>query len=999
MSITKFKFVSPGVYINEIDNSQLPRLSDPIGPVIIGRSERGPSMRPTQINSFSDFIEVFGSPIGGRKGDDVWRDGNMIGPTYAAYAAQAWLRNTNALTFVRLVGQQHEDATTAGTAGWSAGTVGTDGGAYGLFIANSGSGATAKKGALAAIWYLKSGELALKGTAAGSTLDDVTVSGSNVMVESNANYAGFTAQIMTGSTVVHETQFNFDRTSATYIRNVFNTNPMLTNSQITSDVETYWLGQTYDRHLVEQCGQEASGYDGTAGSADISDGASGEYYGFVAPLKLGSNTPGAMTMGAREAKSGWVIGQDLTSNNSSYDAASMQKLFRFVTLSPGDWEQKNLKISLQNIKTSPNDYNKYGTFDIVIRKVDDLDNSIAIVERFSACNLNPFSANFIGRKIGDRRLVWSDTERRYREYGEHANMSKFVRVELNGDIENGTADQLLLPFGFFGPPRYIGFTVSSGSAPSSVASDGGATMVTNSGNGLAAGTYQNVFGRDTDTISGSAELGNVTDGSVLVHISGSDHDYEGATGGDGSVHEVGFTGSYTFPRLYLRTSASQGGLSDAGDAYWGVDTTREDSSILLEDSWSDTVYPLAYGISSHDADSSSDTEVSFYFTLDNIINNSSPTDYKPSESTWLSGSRKAGTSITAVSSSYKAVLLAGADRFTLPLYGGFEGVDVTQSEPFSNVVISSTATDTTNYAYYSVKKAIDMCADPEVVDMDLLCMPGLTHEGLTNHMINVAENRGDCLAIIDLANAYTPKTESTAAAESRGANVSTAVSNMRSRGLNSSYGAAYFPWVQISDPQTAQRVWVPPSVVALGAMSYGQKTQELWFAPAGFTRGGLSEGRGGLPVIAVSERLTSSERDDLYDANINPIAQFPAEGIVIFGQKTLQVTESALDRINVRRLMIFVKREISRMAATLLFDQNVQSTWDRFTGRVNPFLASIKSRLGLMDFKVVLDNTTTTPDLIDRNIMYAKIFLKPAKAVEFIAIDFVITDSGAAFED
>jgi len=998
MSITKFKFVSPGVYINEIDNSQLPRLSDPIGPVIIGRSERGPSMRPTQINSFSDFIEVFGSPVGGRNGSDVWREGNLIGPTYAAYAAQAWLRNTNALTFIRLVGQQHEDATTAGTAGWSAGNVGTDGGAYGLFVANSGSGTTANKGALAAIWYLKSGELALKGTCAGSTRDDVTVSGSNVLIESNGNYCGFTAQVMTGSTVLHETAFNFDRTSATYIRNVFNTNPMLCNSQITSDTETYWLGQTYDRHLVEQCGQQASGYDGTAGSADISDGSDGTYYGFVAPLKLGSNEPGKMTMGAKYAKSGWVIGQDLTSNYSSYDAASMQKLFRFVSLSPGDWEQKNLKISIQNIKVSSNDYNKYGTFDVVIRKADDLDNSIAIVERFSGCNLNPFSANFIGRKVGDRRIVWSDTERRYREYGEHPNMSKFVRVALNGDIENGTADQLLLPFGFWGPPRYIGFSINSGSLAAAVATDGGVTMVANPGNDLTNGKYQNVFGKDGGSGEPGSEVGNgdpdvaggwaggVTSGSVLVHVSG-------------NLGEVGFTGSYTFPRLYMRASASQGGLSDAGDAYWGVDTTREDSSILLEDSWGDTVFPLAYGIDPHDADSSSDTEVSFYFSLDNIINNSSPTDYKPSESTHLSGSRVAGTSMSAVSSSYKSILLAGADRFTLPLYGGFEGVDILQSEPFSNVEISSTATDTTNYAYYTVKKAIDMCSDPEVVDMDLLCMPGLTHEGLTNHMINVAESRGDCLAIIDLGNAYTPKSESTAAAESRGANVSTAVSNMRSRGLNSSYGACYFPWVQISDPQTAQRVWVPPSVVALGAMSYGQKTQELWFAPAGFTRGGLSEGRGGLPVTAVSERLTSQERDDLYDANINPIAQFPAEGIVIFGQKTLQVTESALDRINVRRLMIYVKREISRMAATLLFDQNVQSTWDRFTGRVNPFLASIKSRLGLMDFKVVLDHTTTTPDLIDRNIMYAKIFLKPAKAVEFIAIDFVITDSGAAFED
>jgi phage tail sheath protein FI len=173
----------------------------------------------------------------------------------------------------------------------------------------------------------------------------------------------------------------------------------------------------------------------------------------------------------------------------------------------------------------------------------------------------------------------------------------------------------------------------------------------------------------------------------------------------------------------------------------------------------------------------------------------------------------------------------------------------------------------------------------------------------------------------------------------------------------------------------------------------------LWFAPAGFTRGGLSEGAGGLPVLAVSQRLSSKERDRLYETNINPIAQFPAEGIVVFGQKTLQITPSALDRINVRRLMIFVKKQVSRIAARLLFDQNVQATWDRFLGQVEPFLDRVKSRLGLSEYRVILDETTTTPDLIDRNIMYAKIFLKPARAIEFIAIDFVITNSGASFED
>jgi hypothetical protein len=994
MSVTKFKFVSPGVYINEIDNSQLPRLADPIGPVIIGRSERGPAMRPTQINSFSDFIEVFGSPIGGRQGEDVWRSGNQVGPTYAAYAAQAWLRNTNALTFIRLVGQQHEDATSAGVAGWSNGTIGTEGGAFGLFIANSGSGATAKKGALAAVWYLSEGELALKGYAAGSTLDNVTVSGSNVMVKSDANYCGFTALVMSGSTVNKQSKFNFDRTSANYIRNVFNTNPMLLNSQITSDTEKYFLGESYDRHLVEQCGQEATAYDGTAGSADISDGASGEYYAFVAPLKLGSTTPGVMTMGAKEAKSGWVFGQDLTTNYASYTSAAAQKLFRFVTLSPGEWEQKNLKIAIQNIKVSSNDYDKYGSFDVVIRKADDTDASIAIVERFSGCNLNPFSTNFVGRMLGDQRLVWSDTEKRYRQYGEHANMSKFVRVELNSDIENGTVDQLLLPFGFYGPPRVIGFSVASGSVPGTVGTDGGISMVANLAS--VGGEYNNVFGRDTATLSGSTALNALAAGEILCHISGASDGTEGGSSDGTADREIGFTGSFTFPRLYLRASASQGGLSDARNAYWGLDTTREDSSILHEESYGDVVAALPYGLSSYDADSSADTEGSFYFTLDDIKSTNSG---QASDSTYAAGSRTAGTSLSAASASYKGPLDANANRFCVPLYGGFEGVDIKQSEPFSNVVLATTPADTTNYAYYSIKKAIDMVADPEVVDMDLISMPGLTHEGLTNHMINTAEARGDCLAIIDLPNAYTPKTESTLAAESRGANITTTINGMRNRGLNSSYGAAYYPWVQISDPQTAQRVWVPPSVLALGAMSYGQKTQELWFAPAGFTRGGLSEGRGGIPVIAVSERLTSGERDDLYEANINPVAQFPAEGIVIFGQKTLQVTPSALDRINVRRLMIYVKREISRMAATLLFDQNVKQTWNRFTGQVNPFLASVKGRLGLMDFKVILDETTTTAELIDRNIMYAKIYLKPAKAVEFIAIDFVITDSGAAFED
>ena len=154
-----------------------------------------------------------------------------------------------------------------------------------------------------------------------------------------------------------------------------------------------------------------------------------------------------------------------------------------------------------------------------------------------------------------------------------------------------------------------------------------------------------------------------------------------------------------------------------------------------------------------------------------------------------------------------------------------------------------------------------------------------------------------------------------------------------------------------------------------------------------------------LEVLQVTEQLLSRDRDTLYDANINPIASFVSEGLVVFGQKTLQSTQSALDRINVRRLLIFIKKRVSLISSNLLFEQNVQETWNRFINLVVPELKDIKTRFGLSDFKVVLDDTTTTPDLVDRNIMYAKIFLKPARSIEFIAVDFVITNTGASFDD
>ena len=938
MPVKSFKFISPGIFINEIDNSQLPAVGAEIGPVIIGRTERGPAMRPVKVNSFSEFVEVFGNPIPGGQGGDIWRDGNYTTPTYASFAAQAYLRNSNAVTVVRLLGAEQAGLsdTAAGKAGWHTtldndGDVEDNGGAYGLFIFNSASAGTAVNGALAAVWYLTTGSIQLSGTLRGGAGTTIADSAGQLYADNGGEYKAF-IQGAAGATA-KEVSFNFTPSSSKYIRKVFNTNPTLTNSSITDSslVETYWLGQTYERHLLDVVG-------GTTST-----------HGVVLGLDSGSSNASDFRSGFQAAQTPWIIAQDMGALEN-YQAEDMAKLFKFHTLDAGEDEQKKLKISIADIKASTSVDDPYGSFSVLVRDARDNDNAPVVLERYSSVNLNPNSTSYIGRAIGDQFLVWDDTTRSHRVYGNYLNASKFIRVEVNSTVDAGAADPAYIPFGSFGPVRLKRWTYNSALSASAPASS---------------------------WVTGG--LGGIPHAASVKFIDG------GA-----GIESGAFTGSAFYPAIPLRVSASAGGLSNPKDAYFGIDTTQN-SNNRHDESYSDVVRMLPPAVDSFSTTTS--TEFSYMFSLDDISGSASDAN---SLGVWVSGSRLAGNSFT--SGTYTGVLDQGYNRFTVPLCGGYDGIDITEKDPF-NHTRALNGTDSTKYAYYSAKRAIDTVADPEVVEYNLMAMPGIYKEGLTSHMVEVCESRGDALAVIDLDSGYRTDAESTAAIANRVGSVSTAINNLRNRAMNSSYGCAYYPWVQINDTVNDSLLWAPPSIVALGTFSSSQRKSELWFAPAGFTRGGLTEGSAGVPVIQTRERLTSRDRDDLYEANINPIASFPSEGIVIFGQKTLQVTPSALDRINVRRLMIFVKKEISRMAATVLFDQNVPATWNRFMSEAEPFLRSVQARLGLSDFKIVLDETTTTADLVDRNVMYAKIFLKPARSIEFIALDFVISSTGAGFED
>jgi len=894
MSVSKFRFVSPGVQVAEIDNSQLPRLPEAIGPVVIGRSVRGPMMRPVKVNSFSDFVDVFGEPHNGNQAGDVWREGPKGAPTYGAYAAQAYLRNSSPLTFVRLGGYQYggDENTGTGEAGWKYGT------AYGLFLVKtSGSTTVANaKAPLTAIIY-STGSVGLSGQELSGTtvLNNVT----GTLVKAGAN--GLVTLVLSGANSgVVTASANFDKDSSKYIRKVLNTNPVRTNTTLVPTGSlSYFLGETY-----------ASWTEYTLG-----DFSGSEYAAFVAPLK---DSYSDYNENAQDAESGWVVSQHLAASGSFVTSSGgvypVTNLFKVKALTEGEWNSLNLKVSIEDIKLPTNKYTKFGTFTLSIRRMGDNDNAPVNVERFSGLSLDPTSENYIARRIGDKYTEWSYEKKTFLEYGNYDNNSKFIRIEMNPDVDNGLVESDLLPYGFYG--RKV-LTLSS---------------VSNGG-----GLDSALFAAD----------------QVLTA-------------------STSFALTATLPQIPMLYSSSNSVTPSLTSLYWGLDTGIDGTKRYNEDVV-DTVRYSRLESGSY----------SFLFTLDEISGTST-------SSVWVPGCRAAGTS--------KSNILGTHNKFTLPMVGGFDGLDITVKDQFSSDTLGNGATENTSYAYNSVKVAIESIADPEVVEMNLAAVPGVETEGLTNLLIEKCETRGDALAIIDLKGDYNPYQASISVRNGR-PNVDTVVNNMKERALNSSYGCAYFPWVLAKDSINNSQVWLPPSIAALGTFSSAQRSTELWFAPAGFNRGGLSNGSAGLPIVQTSLRLNSKDRDALYEANINPIATFPAEGIVIFGQKTLQVTPSALDRINVRRLMIYLKKEISRMASVVLFDPNIQVTWKRFTNQAEPFLASVKSRFGLSEYRLILDETTTTPELVDRNVVYAKIMLKPARAIEFIALDFVITNTGASFND
>ncbi len=605
---SKFKFISPGIFVNEIDESKLP--ADPTvdpGPTVIGRARRGPGMRPIQVSSFEEFVDVFGTPDPGAEGGDNWRENEFDGPTYGGYAAQAWLVSEQSpINYVRLLGTENplNDGTAAAKAGWTTSnslpvsSFAQNGGAYGLFIVDSGSFSGSvngsdsnallttvinnpQTGTLAAVFYLNEGALGLHGQVFGGVAaEDLTASAGAAIDANSSTEKLFTlAAFNSSGETVEKTCFNFDRNSDKYIRKVFNTNAAQTNSEIVQTTSpsyfNYWLGETYDQMITEIVSGSAAG---TAVLLPLESGSGGKV------------NKADMKASFTNAETPFFFGQDAgDASTNLYQEASQQNLFKLVALDLGESAHR-YKVSVANITAAPYpEIDPYGTFSVLIRSSADSDKAPVIVERYDECNLNPLSDNYVAKKIGDAFQTYDETEGRFRYYGNYPNQSDYFRVVVDSEVEAGGSTTIasMLPVGFLAPYRYKGFSFRSASNPLGVFADTFPTL----------GTAINPSVRQITLVTGGINMATAMPNPEAKAVICSAPSLLNTT------HES-FAARFLFPTFQTRATAS---IAAAGgrlrSSYFGVRTTRTADSTAFDPSYYDICRPLPFGEVAHSAHS------------------------------------------------------------------------------------------------------------------------------------------------------------------------------------------------------------------------------------------------------------------------------------------------------------------------------------------------------------------------------------------------------------
>lgn len=1010
-------FKSPNFYEREIDLSA-PAVTGPNGvpALIIGTANKGPAFVPVTVANFSEFSEVFGN-----------LDPEKFGP----YAANEFLKNRTALSYIRVLGAGANSTSAHITATTTYGTVNN----AGFSLAGS---ATANDGRhVGAVQMLVARHEigTYEGAAAPVFSDNDTFAGntyvnlvrgllmtpntSRVMVTashgvlSNASFAAATAleddadlasgkfKLIISSTLGSAFSINdglpgvkvltasFDPTDKDYIGKVLNRDP-----------DKFYQEQHY-LHADFAIDPAVAIASGTQGRVGILSGSAN------------TSTSGDSTKTFREVFGSYntrFTAPKTTSFISQPFGKTEYDLFSFEAIDDGEYANQLYKISISNIKASTNDANRYGTFTVQIRNWGDTDQNPEVIEQFSNCTLDPDSANYVAKLIGDRKVFYNfdsviPSERRLVATGKYANKSRYVRIVMDAKVETKDVPSNALPFGFRGPKLLkVNPNLTAGSALFSTAARLTGKLST-SWLSLSASLLPPVPFRF------KATRGEVASSPTFIGQPGNSELanpqlYWGVKFERDSIASTPSSTTLLNPNVTQEKNELLGSLTKfVGIEKLDALVTGSNSDTLSNNKFSlskvvlynDSIGDLTSSVNNHMKEAAYVRNA----TLDN-------TKYTYSEN---NRNRMTFATLLASGSASDFNRFSAFMKFTNFMYGGFDGTNLLErnsrrindksvsfdagggASSTNNIPGFSTnpaGQDVNNNGVNSYLTAVGVATDPMVANNNILAIPGIREPYINDNTMGKVKDYGLSLHVMDIPsyddNGNRLYDDSTAKP-----NINYVCNELDARNIDNNYVATYYPDVFIDDTTNRRRVKVPASVAALGALGFNDRVSYPWFAPAGFNRAALDF------VTNVAVRLNVSDRDRLYESRINPIATFPKLGFVIFGQKTLQINKSALDRVNVRRLMLEIKRIIIGIAKRIVFEQNTPAVRNKFVADASFQLGLIQVQAGLEGFQVIMNETNNTQEDADLNRLNGRIVVVPTRVVEFIAIDFIVTNSGVQF--
>lgn len=986
--MTQISFKSAGVSARTI-NLTGPTAIQPTGiPAgVIGPSLKGPAYVPVTVATSQDFNVIFGNPT----------DNFNYGPL----SVSEWLRNQGSATYIRVLGIGNGQART--TDGLNAGRVVNAGFVVGdlqpqedgNLVANPYANAGGELGRTYFLGCFMSQSLnSSVFTDAGLPSAGVPIvravllapSGvllslssardtNNAITSATVGAVGSALGASTGSLVLsasrqefvmllnghkgNDTQnpnvltASFDIEAPNYFGNVFNTDP--DNFQKAGHLlyAEYKLSPSLAVPTGSSIVVAASGSTGVENIAFLITGS-------VARNSGSSTAPNYENFEDRfrTAKSPWVVSQKF--------GGAVQNLFRVHSLDDGSYPNAQIKFSIENI-TPSNTSDPYGIFDLVVRSFSDNDKAKVVLESFRGVSLNPGSDRYIAKVVGDYNTYYDLDQtlsaQKLITVGDYTNNSKYIRVEMADKVAAAEVDPSALPFGVRGLPHLV----TSGSA-------------------LASQVDANYYQISTNIFNGTVQM------PVPFR--------QNLNRGTGAAQSAD-PGLYWGIQFEQKISATELNSSTVPDVTlesltkYFPDFQKGFVNVVVSDNAG--VADGANGIV--DADRFNNN----LFSLGNIrvpyISGSTSVDTVNVVS-W-SYVRQGGITTDTVNFTRALAVddlldptVRRLSKFNFCLQGGFDGVRIfdKQTRLFTDVAVyqemQHSNRGTINGATVSAyNKALDLISDATEVDIQLLTIPGLRHPIITDRALQVVEDRFDALYIMDIQEKDI--NNNLVSSSNQIVSVPNTVLDFTGRGINTSFGAAYFPDVVLRDTVNNTVRQVPPSVAVLGAFGKNDSVSYPWFAPAGFTRGALET------TLETSVQLSRLNLDDLYSARLNPLTSFPGSGgVVVWGQKTMLTKESALERVNVRRLLIDLRRQVKRIANRIVFEQGLPETLARFSQLVTPILKRVQDQNGVDRYLVKIDTSTTTQADFENKTIRGKIYIQPTRTLEFLSIDFVLSNPG-----